>query len=550
MAFLNRSNNTAGKRIRLGLLIGGIVLILALVLGLVFALLLPTEQEPPEEQETPTEQGTPTEPAPPIYLSYVNNDVIYLVGRQSKTENNSVGPVMPTTWAADQAFYYGEKLEKLVAVRDNGNRIFYIGRNENNDCLYCWDRNGSGVPVKVAENPWVYAVSEDGNKILFIDTGFRLYSSDLKNQQLLATGVWDFYASADLETVYWHVKSDVEDWLYVNDTEGGELLTKEDIIVPYFSADMKTVYFDQDRVLYKKELGKEKVQISTQCVAIGGSWAESELYYLTGENYGEDMTLYYYDGKTSIQLLTGISEIEIVELENMAIGLIPINRNGRDWWYVAIGDQVQQLEGERIQKIEVSSDGKMLAYVANTGVAETAVYTVPIYDGQLGKPELVDTGVQLHTVRFLENGSLCYYKEVNNSSGELYVDGKRIDTNVLEWKWKFSTGYWSPPPPSKTAVEYCEEMGLLLYFTDWDSHEWRGTLKVFNGETAKEIDKHVFDYRISDTGEIYYLRNFNKERLAGDLYVYNGEETKLVDTGVMTLLPSDNFEKTMHGEFW
>lgn len=526
----SESKKTWGKKA----FIGGAILALAVIAGLVVVLLTRPEQEPT------------------IYISYGKGGIVYLTQNPQESETSIFKTGISSTWTAGQTLSYKDPLERFVAVRENGKRIFFVGGDNDSKTLYCWDLDNPFGPAKVAENPWMYAVSQDGSKILYIDTNDRLYSSDLKKRQRIATDVWDLYASADLEVFYWEVMTSWEDWrdsestLHANNAHGGEQLATYDKVFPQFSPDMKTVYFCQDGVLYKKETGREKVRISTECVDIVGTWAAGELYYLTGDSYGENMTLCHYNGEESTQLLTGVSKIDVESQEDAAVGVISLRCNGQDLWYAVIDGRLQQLKAKQIQKVVASPDGSMLAYEVISGAEEMAVYTVPIRDGRLGEPQKIDTAIQAATVRFLENGTLCYYKE----TGRLYMDGVLVDTNVLDWKWEFSNSYWAPPPPSESAVTYCEGTGLTVYYCDWDSDTWSGTLKAFDGEKVVVIDQDVFDYQISNTGEIYYLRNYDTEHFTGQLYVYNGEGTKRIDDGVVALLSGDGFDKTAHGEYW
>ena len=108
---------------------------------------------------------------------------------------------------------------------------------------------------------------------------------------------------------------------------------------------------------------------------------------------------------------------------------------------------------------------------------------------------------------------------------------------MLLYKYKCKpSDYWVYPPFPQTTVEYCVKTGATIYYTDFDSQQETGTLKLYNGEASVVIDENVTNFQITESGDVFYLLNYDFSRYTGQLWVYRNGERHLVDNGVTDLI--------------
>lgn len=213
-------------------------------------------------------------------------------------------------------------------------------------------------------------------------------------------------------------------------------------------------YDDASDLYYEKEL-RDELRESLQ-----DSTIDVEVY-----------SLYYYDGKESVALsknLTSnsyylsyaqdspvimykeynqdtsagvkLSEIESTyEVEN----LVRENLESTAISYVAIGEQTSMLEQKNATQIQFSSDGKELFYVEDLADDEESgdLYKANISEKGVQKLEFVDEDVYPYLLRQVDN-NLIYFKnyDSNNNRGDLWVDGKEVDSDVCGYKLYFNEG--------------------------------------------------------------------------------------------------------------
>ena len=217
--------------------------------------------------------------------------------------------------------------------------------------------------------------------------------------------------------------------------------------------------------------------------------------------------------------------------ENACVGVVRTEYAWEEQWYLVIEDSVMALEYENIQDVEVSKDGSTVAFVD-----ETALYTIKIQNGVPAQPVRMESGVQIEELRFLPNGSVCYFKDISNE-GALFVDGVQVGTDVLAQKWQSSDGWVSPLPG--IAVDFCEETQMLFYYDGWNMEKGAGTLNAWNGETSTVIDQQVTDYYVDDSGNVYYLKNKNRQKGTAELYVYRDGISQRIDQNVTAIVSND-----------
>lgn len=118
------------------------------------------------------------------------------------------------------------------------------------------------------------------------------------------------------------------------------------------------------------------------------------------------------------------------------------------------------------------------------------------------------------------NGSMYYIKDENNSKGDLWCDGKKIDTDVYKY---------SPRPLSEALS--------VVYASDYNEEKQRGVMKSYDGTEIKTIAEDVHMYlELPGTG-LAVLSDYSSKDLAGDLKLYTEDGNfSLLDENVESIL--------------
>lgn len=117
--------------------------------------------------------------------------------------------------------------------------------------------------------------------------------------------------------------------------------------------------------------------------------------------------------------------------------------------------------------------------------------------------------------------TLVYYKDVKDTSGDLYFNKKLVDSDAYTY-----------------SVNEVSGTNSFTYYVDFDYDDSVGTLKIYNGKDSTEIGDDVHSYYTLDDKKIVYLTNFSNNKQEGDAYLYKGSNKKeLIDQDVTALVP-------------
>lgn len=196
--------------------------------------------------------------------------------------------------------------------------------------------------------------------------------------------------------------------------------------------------------------------------------------------------------------------------------MVEFERNPRIYTaisYVAIGEQTSMLEQKNATQIQFSSDGKELFYVEDLADDEESgdLYKANISEKGVQKPEFVDEDVYPYLLRQVDN-HLIYFKnyDSNNNRGDLWVDGKKVDSDVCGYKLYFNEG-------------------AIFYYSDWNEDKRNGTLKLYKKDKTTKIADDVYSCMLKEDS-ILYLHDFSWNSYTGSLFRYeNGNSEKISD---------------------
>lgn len=186
--------------------------------------------------------------------------------------------------------------------------------------------------------------------------------------------------------------------------------------------------------------------------------------------------------------------------------------------YLTFNGKTWEIELGDVSRVRVSPDGKLVYVLCDVDPEsnEGDLYKASVSGDKIGKFEEVDDGVYSYSMYFrADEGSswFAYFKDVEDSSGELCVDGKSVADDVYIY-----------------GVSYYSGNGLF-YYTDYDAEEYTATLNVFNGKKSTEIADDVYRYSgfICENGNVAFLTDYRSEKEKGTLCFYDGKVKEVAD---------------------
>ena len=188
--------------------------------------------------------------------------------------------------------------------------------------------------------------------------------------------------------------------------------------------------------------------------------------------------------------------------------------------YFAVQGSLSLFDEPEADYFRFSADGSTVYFLNDLSEDgdEGDLYKITVSDGLIGRAELFDSDVSTASLYFMSDGKFAYYKDVDNSKGDFYIDGTQIDYDVR-----------------LSRASYLNN--AILYYTDWNSDKEYGTLKMYdNGEKTKIADD-VHSFTITDDNNILYLYDYSTSSYKGTLYSYNKGKPEKIDDDVMALIP-------------
>lgn len=339
------------------------------------------------------------------------------------------------------------------------------------------------------------------------------------------------------------------------------------------SEDGDDILYKLDNDLYLKKGKKDTVKIASDAEA-GVMYEDGSFYYYTAgeeftawdlieddvkgdENYDylreylkEETSdgptnLYFYNGKESKLVAEGIMEeggdlsyetaviafmaIEGGEMPTMKLSEYAENSSKamQEWreelqemtkLYVAIKDKASLVDLDEVYDVSVSDDGKTVYVLTELDDEEYTgtLHKLTLNKKKVKKTQEIDTDVAASYNGFVGN-YYVYFKDVENREGDMYIDGKEVDTDVYT-----------------NNLEYCEETNTMLYYVDYNMDKSEGTLKQYKKGKVTKIQDDVHKAVFTPEGEILYLYDYSKGE--GELFVWNGRKAAKLDEDVSEIL--------------
>ena len=190
--------------------------------------------------------------------------------------------------------------------------------------------------------------------------------------------------------------------------------------------------------------------------------------------------------------------------------------------YVAVNEKASKLKQDDTGSFTINKAGDKIYYYQNCNVNESRgdLYYVNIKDNSLSSPMLCYKDISEYQV--CSDGKILYFKNVKEDSGDLYIDDKKIDSEVYI--------YFSYILGGKVK-------NGIIYRTDYDDIKNSYTLKRYNGKKSVDIAKDVYDNYIVNDKQIAYITDYNEDDQVGDAYLYNSSgKSKQIDKNISAFL--------------
>lgn len=454
-----------------------------------------------------------------------------------------------------------------VCVTEDGQGLFYLDKLDANSGTLYYRNTGkmSKDPVKLASGVSKYSVSADGKTVTFLK-GTTLYQHNLKDDTKIARDVVNYTVSDDGKIIYYNDADSVTYVYYKGDSEK----VAADVVTLDYSEDMKTLFFLDEDTLYKKTLGKDKVKLATDVSKAFAFTDDGTFYYVEEmaeplgsffkaeegyEDWIEDLnnetfssySLYYFDGKTASVICescdytiysdnvcyttydTDISKIStdtlkeryynsyytLAETANQLVSEA-MQENGTVC--LSINGKTAEISLDNVEALRLSPDGKLVYALCDVDpeTNEGDLYKASVSGGKVGTFTEVDDGVSCeYGYRFADSeGSdwFVYFKGVEEGEGELCVDGKSVADDVYV-----------------RYVSYNSGKDGLIFYTDYDSEDFTGTLNIFDGKKVTEISDDVWNFDVCDNGNIVFLTDYRYEKEKGTLNIYDGKVKEVAE---------------------
>lgn len=469
-------------------------------------------------------------------------------------------------------------LAGYIQLTADGKTVFYPDKvDDEGYTLYCRSlTNSKRDPIKIdTDLEDGYYINEKGTLVTYLKDG-KLYQHDLKEKTKIASDVEGFVVSSDGKTIIYAVEDDdgsYEIYSKKGNKDTSKMATAVTEIV-HVSEDASFVVYLKDENLYTQKVGKDATKVSSD-VEVAYAYDSGEIYYaklaeitywdLMDDDYDDPDSdeyedykdwlqenelevgdLYYYNGKESVKLTMVAGDMDswrddkaVMYLEAMeelpSISLTDCIEDDLGLWEirekatesvetcVAVGKDVIATGLEEVYDLELSEDGKSLYVMADYDSDENTVslYHITLNGGKVKKSEKLDKDVYAYYLYVVSDGKTnhaVYFKDVDSSEGELYMDGKKVDDDVYVYSINFNTAD-----------------GSLYYMVDYD--DGMGSLKYWNGKKATAVKDDVYTFYFTPEGECLFLYDYDTDSYRGELWIQDGKKVQKLDENVSAIIP-------------
>lgn len=450
---------------------------------------------------------------------------------------------------SDGSFYYSNKKDKNKIDSDvsqfylnpDGSRVVYI---KSDNSIYQQDVGKKKDKEKVDSDAKLLGHTKDLSTYYYSKDNDLYRKTFDKDEEKVTSDMNQFIVSFEDGTAYYTKgsSSDVSLYDYVEDDTAA---SDASITEPQYS-DYETQTPTTDLWGYTyytpqyDEAGYEKAYeayLEKQQRDALRSDLKSETVSIS--NY----TLYYYDGSNEVTITDNYDELKASSSSEPAVIYSVSSSSDPDKTKLSditsASDFQTKISGElkSSAKIRIAAktnddelDAENASYFSFNS-SGTAFYCLnncsndggTLMEGKIDKDEpgsLSEVDDDVYEYAFPQKSdTLIYLKDMNNDSGDLYVNKTKVDSDVSEY------------------VTTLENSSVVAYLTDYSDKSGTGTLKFYNGKASVKVADDVNSILIKDSSHLVYIGNYSSSTNSGDLFCYDGSsKVKTIDTDVSGIL--------------
>ena len=445
-------------------------------------------------------------------------------------------------------------------VSEDGKYIFFPDKIDDDDHyglkLYYREVDkpeGEAIKIDSEVCPWDYTVNTSATLVTYIkgkEGNLYQYKIDEDSKDKIASGVIDYWVSDDGNKIGY---LDTEGSLYLKYADKGkEKIASEVSSIEYLNDEITTAYYIKDDSLYKQVEGEGRVKIASDVYSVIEIYDSGEIYYLKSEPEEPLLmdkgtieqpvySLCYFNG-TEETVITDTFVYNDNSYNSYAIAanaaVIAYEAYDQSHLeyerYIAVKDTATVVEQqEYAADFTINADGTIVYYIDNIPDDKDygELYRIDITNGVIGKPEFYDSDVLYcnhiyENIEFVNGSRLLYFKDCKDvdrtdAAGEVYIDKVRVGTDVC----------------IRSVVNY-GDFDKVFYLTDWNDDKEYGTLKVYQGDKVTKIADDVCDYSVTNDGRALYLYDYSLSNHKGELREWNNGETRKIDDDVICIIPT------------
>ncbi len=525
----------------------------------------------------------------------------------------------------------GRYLGVYTCISEDGKLIFFpdkVGDDDGFNLYYRELSDPEGDIRKIDSGILYYMIDSSAENVTYIkgEEGYLYrYNIAEENKEKIGSDVEGFIVSEDGNRILY---INAENSLYIKiGDEDREKLAGEIENLEHVDAEITTVYYTKEGSLYKQVIGEDREKISSDVYNVVSIYESGEIYFVkktveeiplsafvNDDMASADKELYemeYPKSPNPRDFATAeeydaaynkyLEEFEACEANNEQYW----NKLDRDELRAELAGETVEIENHSLfyyngQEVSVVTDG--LGYYENNSVAaENAVIVYFAGRGEPAKVKLsevewvydlrsaVESALEASYECFVavkgestpiqqddacafdlssDGDELYFIDNVPEESeyGDLYCvtieDGvvshpvvrdsdvyiyrndfvgdsmysyfKNQDEDIGEL---YINGKKIDDDVYVYGIDYRADSGELYYYIDWNEERECGTLKLYRGEELFKVGDDVYDYTVLPDGRVLFMFDYSLNYFKGELHLWDNGESEKIDDDVVVLLP-------------
>jgi len=408
--------------------------------------------------------------------------------------------------------YAGYALGLYTCFSDDGKYIFFKdkidGEGEGCNLYFKNVNNVAGEATKIDSNITAYTVNDSSTLVTYLKgEGGNLYQYKIgdDSKEKIASEVYGFEVSNDGKKI---VYIDSQDGIYIQlSNKEKEKIAGEVSSLRYVTEDLSTIYYVKDGSLYKKQEGVDKVKIAADVYDILQIYDSGEVYYLKNKN--EKIMLMDYVTDDMRETDSTIKKPDY-----------PSYPSTPSWWdYYSYADYDYDAAYQAYQNAYDTWEAECISLENDYYAAYNR------YNEKLGRDELREK-LKEKTIE-KSTYSLCYYNGVEEVviTDRFTYSGYSIaaESPVITYE-----DYNQSDPGKIKLSEVLDANEVESMINEALYLLTERYIAIKGVTTAVELEKATQNFVINDSGtSVFYIDDISEEEKNGDLYLVNISDGKV-----------------------